>query len=312
MNAVPLEAVEQCYFCRSPLGPEVLRTAYTDLWPNPAGQVFTYRPCEPCRLVVLADRPVYGPALEEFYARQGGCAAFDGASPSWVVRALTRGLQARKLAVLRRVTRVEPGMRVLEVGCGRGAFAGYLARRVGCEVHGNDLHPLPASPGVTYHAGPFAPGLFGETRFDLIVAHHVVEHVYDPLAFIAGAHALLAPGGVLVLETVNKDCATFRWFGQDWGLLCAPRHTVLYSAAFFEDLPARVPFAGVEVFFDGYARAVSPLAQSLVHRLRLPLGTGVGKALAFALFALLNPWLAPLELGLGLGRAVITVVARRA
>jgi SAM-dependent methyltransferase len=260
---------------------------------------------------LLADRPVYGPELEAFYAQQGGCAAFDPTAPSRLVRWLTRKLQARKLAVLRRVTRVDAGMRVLEVGCGRGAFGAYLAETVGCEVHGNDLYPLEPLPGVTYHAGPFTAELVGG-GYDLIVAHHVVEHVYDPLAFIQAAHDALAPGGVVVLETVNKDCATFRRFGQDWGLLCAPRHTVLFSADFFRGLAAHVPFADVQVVYDGYARAVSPLAQSLVHRLRLPLGHAAGKGLAFALFALLNPWMAPLEIGLGLGRAVITVAARRA
>jgi len=46
--------------------------------------------------------------------------------------------------------------------------------------------------------------LVGETRFDWIVASHVVEHVPDLIGFIADCAEVLAPGGVLSLAVPDK------------------------------------------------------------------------------------------------------------
>jgi 2-polyprenyl-6-hydroxyphenyl methylase/3-demethylubiquinone-9 3-methyltransferase len=41
-------------------------------------------------------------------------------------------------------------------------------------------------------------------EFDLVTALEIVEHVADVGAFLAAAAALLKPGGVLVLSTINR------------------------------------------------------------------------------------------------------------
>ena len=104
---------------------------------------------------------------------------------------------------------LKPGLRVLDIGCGNGATAGMFLER-GCDVVGIDLsetgvqlarqaHPrgrfevLPADDDILGH--------LGETPFDLVVSTEVVEHLYNPRAYVRGAYRALKPGGRFICTT---------------------------------------------------------------------------------------------------------------
>ena len=100
------------------------------------------------------------------------------------------------------------GHRVLEVGAGVGTFAEYLLREGGAgeltlvEPADNNYPTLRENfagmPGVqTVHG--YLQDLLGVEQFDTIVAVNVLEHVEDHQAFVDAAHALLKPGGTLLL-----------------------------------------------------------------------------------------------------------------
>lgn len=103
-------------------------------------------------------------------------------------------------------------LRLLDIGCGAGLAAEALAR-AGHDVLGLDAAPETievarrhAAAGMTlaYRCGT-AEDLGAEgARFDAITAFEVIEHVPDPRAFLATLADLLAPGGVLVLSTLNR------------------------------------------------------------------------------------------------------------
>ena len=97
--------------------------------------------------------------------------------------------------------------RLLDVGCATGVFLD-LARAAGWQVGGVDLSTRHAAYARSafglevwegdFLAAPFAPG-----SFDAITMWDFLEHVLDPRAVVAQARRLLAPGGLLLLFTID-------------------------------------------------------------------------------------------------------------
>ena len=72
---------------------------------------------------------------------------------------------------------LEPGMRVLDVGCGE---AGLRALEPDLEITGVDLTPRPAYPGPFVQADATEHLPFADGEFDLVYSSSVVEHVPPP------------------------------------------------------------------------------------------------------------------------------------
>jgi SAM-dependent methyltransferase len=98
--------------------------------------------------------------------------------------------------------------RVLDVGCGAGAFGVNLKETFGCEVWGVEPHSGAVALARTRidHA---LPGFFTEqvdlpnAYFDCIFFNDVLEHMADPGAALVFAQRLLAPGGKIVASIPN-------------------------------------------------------------------------------------------------------------
>ncbi len=105
------------------------------------------------------------------------------------------------------------GVTVLDLGCGGGLVSVPLTRM------GASLTAIDASPEAIGAARAYAAQAGLEidyrytnaealaesgARFDLVSALEIVEHVADVRAFLTAAAALVRPGGLLVLSTINR------------------------------------------------------------------------------------------------------------
>ena len=99
------------------------------------------------------------------------------------------------------------GRRLLDVGCGIGAFLARAQRR-GWDVYGCDTSEHWAGlaqqrVGAERVSHGEAASIIGDRTFDLVTMWDVIEHVYDPLPLLRELRAALAPGGRLFIRTPN-------------------------------------------------------------------------------------------------------------
>jgi 2-polyprenyl-6-hydroxyphenyl methylase/3-demethylubiquinone-9 3-methyltransferase len=107
---------------------------------------------------------------------------------------------------------------VLDVGCGGGLIAEPLTR-LGAQVTGLDpaaetieaarRHAAGQGLAIDYRAGRIEDLAAEGATFDAVVCLEVVEHVPDPAAFLKTAAALVRPGGLMLLSTINRTMKAY-------------------------------------------------------------------------------------------------------
>jgi len=119
---------------------------------------------------------------------------------------------------LRALEREKPGRgRLLDVGCNMGMLLRRAVAR-GWEAEGVEPSPPLASLarerlGLTVHnCFLHELGADHEGRWDVVALSDVFEHVTEPLAMLADARRLLAPGGILYVKVPNARWNLFKQF----------------------------------------------------------------------------------------------------
>lgn len=174
------------------------------------------RRCPACGVSTTDPRPSEA-ELDRAYAGAYRPAAgrFSGFGDALLRRA--RGSLARRL------DRIAPPGRILDVGAGDGALLDAL-RRAGREAVGVERRsnrPDVVEADLDDLEGSWAA----------VVFWHSLEHLPEPGAALERAAALLGPGGVLVVAVPNSASLQAQAFGQRWFALDLPRHLVHLTAA---------------------------------------------------------------------------------
>jgi SAM-dependent methyltransferase len=137
-----------------------------------------------------------------------------------------------------------PG-RLLDVGAAYGYFV-KAAREAGWDASGVELAPEVAREAAKLAGAEIIAGDFLEVAlapgFDVITMFDVIEHVRDPLAWLVRARELLAPGGLLVIETGDVASRWARLLGRHWYFLDPPQHLFYFTGAGLEALLLRAGF----------------------------------------------------------------------
>lgn len=126
-----------------------------------------------------------------------------------------------------------PRGKLLDVGCGDGAFL-RLMRDLGWEVKGVEPDPMAAAVarghGIPVLQAPIEQAGITADGFDVITTTHVIEHVSDPISFLAALRRALKPSGVLLVFTPNAESWGHTLFGRSWYPLEPPRHLHVFKS----------------------------------------------------------------------------------
>jgi len=116
---------------------------------------------------------------------------------------------------------IKPGMRVLEVGCGSGAFVTFIARTVGKTgiVYALDIQPAMLRQLKAKLARPENRGIkniklilgkadelpFADGSLDLVYMVTVLQEIPDKKKALKEAKRVLKPGGILAVSELLPD-----------------------------------------------------------------------------------------------------------
>lgn len=172
--------------------------------------------CRTCELIYLFPYPDRDEMIRrhqtEAYAAHPYFAAGDAA-------AATRegfGLHRRFLSLLER--HLAPGARVLDVGAGTGDFVALASASF--EMSAVEPSPFLAARIRQRAACEVFEGAFEDfvpaELFDAVLLMDMIEHASDPRALLCHAAAVLKPGGLLFVCTVDSRALLYRLGPAVW------------------------------------------------------------------------------------------------
>ena len=184
----------------------------------------------------------------EWWSKTGAFATLHEINPlrlNWIEESVKRSYQndSADTDIHKTAETGLAGKKVLDVGCGGGILSESMARR-GADVTGIDLSTenlkvaalhaeqsalhetlryqhIPVEELAKTHAG----------QFDVVTCMEMLEHVPDPSSIVQACFELLAPGGVCVLSTINRNPKSYLFaiVGAEYVLRLLDRGTHDYA-----------------------------------------------------------------------------------
>lgn len=207
---------------------------------------FKVKRCKTCRLSYLSPR-LAAEEANRFYESDEYFAGGDGVSGYDDYSVQEQSLRATFRKLLKTIdAQCASGGSLLEVGCGPG----YLldeARGYFDSLSGVELSPRTAAQASDLTAAKIylsIEEIDDSPAFDCIIATHVIEHIYDPVAFVEGLARRLKPGGSMILAAPHMGSVFRHIMGRRWPSFKYPEHV-----SFFDEktLPELFQRAGLEV-----------------------------------------------------------------
>lgn len=183
--------------------------------------------CRTCRYVFLPRTPDLPHAIAALYAGDyftgGEFGDYAGQHETFA-----RNFRAY-LARMRQAGAA--GGRLLEVGCAYGFFleqAQATFDAAGIDVNHAAVEAARAL-GVRAEYADFLSFPAADDSYDVVCLWDTVEHLLDPRAYLARAHAVLRPGGLMFLTTGDIGSLVARIRGAHWRMIHPPSHLNYFS-----------------------------------------------------------------------------------
>lgn len=231
------------------------------------GDVFDYQRCSACGSMQLLNVPEnlsrYYPN-EDYYSFNLGLPAektsvfkrlqmqhlLFGKHP-FLGRLLTIGYKMNEQLEWLKFTQAKFDDAILDVGTGNGSLLLKYASLGYTNLTGID--PFLKENGSVGNVRILKKSLF-EIResFDIIMLHHSLEHMHDPLAALKRAYELLKPGGKVLVRIPVMGNFGWKNYKEYWCGLDAPRHIFIPSENALKKLAVDAGFEIDRFYYDSY------------------------------------------------------------
>jgi len=131
-------------------------------------------------------------------------------------------------------------LRILDIGCGGGLLCEPLTR-LGAEMVGVDaaptnievakIHAAQSGLDIDYRASTAEDLAQAGEKFDVVLNMEVIEHVGDVDLFVTACSAMVKPGGLMFVATINRTLKALALVivGAEYILRWLPRGTHSYD-----------------------------------------------------------------------------------
>ncbi len=135
---------------------------------------------------------------------------------------------------LHAIEQVQKGGRLLDIGCGAGAFLAEARRKGHWQPEGIEPNKFAADYvqkelGIPVHVGAFPDVSLPSQSYDVITMWNVLEHLYQPTESMYQVNTLLKTGGWVVFSLPNAESIEARIAKQYWSGWDLPRHLYVFS-----------------------------------------------------------------------------------
>lgn len=149
------------------------------------------------------------------------------------------------------------GNRLLDYGCGSGAFIKYLKSK-NVKPEGFEPHPATNQQAADFTQIPIYDDLKQikkADKYDVITAWHVLEHVHDLRSTVKTLRKRLTDEGVMFIALPNHYSHDAAHYGPKWAAYDVPRHLYHFDPDSFQVLAKKTKLTIIDTLpmkFDAH------------------------------------------------------------
>jgi 2-polyprenyl-3-methyl-5-hydroxy-6-metoxy-1,4-benzoquinol methylase len=135
---------------------------------------------------------------------------------------------------------------LLDVGSGTGYFLNFMKQRgyatFGIEIDEKAREFSKKQFGLDVNTPEYLKNGGINQKFGYITLWHVLEHLYDPNAYLQTFYNLLEDDGHLIIAVPNHACFEAKYYGTYWAAYDVPRHLWHFTPETLEKIATRNRF----------------------------------------------------------------------
>lgn len=145
-------------------------------------------------------------------------------------------------------------MRILDVGCGTGDLLHALSRLGFSHLTGIDPFNKKEIIEIDAASKIYRKDIYEVSgTWDLIMMHHVFEHMKNPLQVLKRVSDLLAPGGHFLVRIPVTESEAWQTYRENWVQLDPPRHFFVHSPQSMQHLVNQTDLEIEKTVYDSTA-----------------------------------------------------------